>query len=304
MALLKIKETLKQLRFPFLLAVLLLLLPFTGLFIYNKVEERKRRTYDQVLKQPVVSRTLKIEPGKPFTNTVGMKFVHIPSGKFTMGSPPGELGRTEFEYQHEVVISHGFYLQTTEVTQKQWTLVMGKNLSKIIGDNHPVDQVSWLDTQKFIRRLNLMEAGGKYRLPTEAEWEYACRAGTTTAFSSGDISAAGSDHDPNLNRVGWYWGNSAQTSHPAAKKEPNAWGLYDMHGNVWEWSQDWYAGWYNKFTQGVAIVDPRGSLKGRQKVFRGGSWFSGAEYSRAADRMRARPDTRSYGIGFRVARSE
>ncbi len=132
MALLKIKETLKQLRFPFLLAVLLLLLPFTGLFIYNKVEERKRRTYDQVLKQPVVSRTLKIEPGKPFTNTVGMKFVYIPLGKFTMGSPPGELGRTEFEYQHEVVISHGFYLQTTEVTQKQWTLVMGKNLSKII----------------------------------------------------------------------------------------------------------------------------------------------------------------------------
>ena len=148
-----------------------------------------------------------------------------------------------------------------------------------------------------------MEGGNRYRLPTEAEWEYACRAGTDTAFYSGPINFTGKHFDSSLDRVGWYSGNSENTSRSVALKQPNAWGLYDMHGNVWEWCQDWWEHWYGKFQDGP-VSDPEGPPKGRFKIYRGGSWFAGAQYHRAADRMRARPDTRSYGIGFRVARSE
>jgi formylglycine-generating enzyme required for sulfatase activity len=293
----------KSLRMPLILAILCLFVPFAGIQIYKIYKSRQHRIYDRALKKPVVHTKLEIETGKPFTNSIGMTFVYIPAGRFVMGSPDDEIGRDEFEYQHEVIISKGFYLQMTEVTQQQWTAVMELNPSKIIGDDHPVEQVSWYDCQQFIKRLNQMEGDTKYRLPTEAEWEYACRAGMTTAFYSGHISVIGKELDPNLDRLGWYRGNSQNTSHPAGQKLPNVWGLYDMHGNVWEWCQDWWEHWYGKFQDGP-ISDPKGPRKGVFKVYRGGSWFSGAQYHRAADRMRARPDTRSYGIGFRVARSE
>jgi formylglycine-generating enzyme required for sulfatase activity len=292
----------KNMRVPIVLTILCLLLPFAGIQIYKIFKSRQNRIYEGALKKPVVSTRLEIQPGKSFTNSIGMNFVYIPAGKFVMGSPLDEIGRDEFEYQHEVIISKGFYLQTTEVTQRQWTAVMEINPSKIQGDDHPVEQVSWFDCRKFIQRLNRMEGDTKYRLPTEAEWEYACRAKTGKSFHSGHISAAGKAHDANLDRVGWYWGNSENRSHSVAQKQPNVWGLYDMHGNVWEWCYDWYEHWYGKFQNGP-VVDPKGPAGGVFKIYRGGSWFAGAQYQRAADRMRAKPDTRSYGIGFRVARS-
>ena len=158
-----------------------------------------------------------------------------------MGSPETELGRGEDELPHEVTITRGFFLQTTAVTQGQWKAVMGNNPSRFSpkGDDHPVESVSWYDCQKFIERLN---SSGEhiYRLPTEAEWEYACRAGKFSSCSEGEIIELFCDHDPNLDAVGWYCGNSDRATHPVAQKKPNPWGLYDLHGNVLEWCQDWY----------------------------------------------------------------
>jgi len=159
---------------------------------------------------------------KTFTNSIGMKFVYMPPGTFTMGSPPGELGRDSDEIQHRVTLSEGFYMQTTEVTQGQWRSIMGTNSSYFenCGDSCPVDEVSWEDCQEFIRRLNQKEKSNKYRLPTEAEWEYACRAGNTTAFANGDITETGCGYDPNLAAMGWYCGNSGKKTHPVAQKNP------------------------------------------------------------------------------------
>jgi len=293
----------KKLRLPLLLAFLCLSLPLAANYIYGRIKARQERSYDSILKKPVHPVRLKRVAFEPFTNTVGMTLVYIPPGKFVMGSPKDEIGRGELEVQHEVIISKGFYLQTTEVTQKQWTAVMGRNPSHFKGADLPVEQVSWYDSQIFIQRLNQMEEGGRYRLPTEAEWEYACRAGTVTAFVSGPITHAGRKLDPALDRIGWYWANSNGSSHPVAQKEANAWGLYDMHGNVWEWCQDWFQSWFDKFTAGP-VIDPQGPKRGRFRVFRGGSWFAGAEYLRSADRLRSKPDFRSYGLGFRLAWSD
>jgi len=232
-----------------------------------------------------------------------MTFVYLQPGRLIMGSPPDEIGRDEFEVQHEVILTEGFYLQTTEVTQKQWVAVMEINPSEMKGDDLPVTSVSWLDCQKFIERLNHMEREGKYRLPTEAEWEYACRAGSTTAYASSPQLEKGKGSDTELDHMAWYRGNSHNRPHPVAKKKPNAWGLFDMHGNVFEWCQDWYESWYNKFTD-KAVVNPKGPEHGRFKVIRGGSWFAGAEYLRSANRMREKPEYRNKGIGFRLARSE
>jgi formylglycine-generating enzyme required for sulfatase activity len=301
--LIPLKKTIKKIRIPLMLTVLCVLFPFVATVIYSTIKSRQRKIYDSILHKPVTQKKIKTEPGKSFTNSVGMKFIYIPAGRFIMGSPENEIGRDQFEIQRKVVLTKGFYLQTTEVTQRQWKAVIEKNPSRFKGDNLPVEQVSWFDCKKFIRRLNQMEVNGKYRLPTEAEWEYACRSGTTTSFSSGPLSAIGKEIDPNLDRVGWYWGNSGGSSHRVGEKEPNAWGLYDMHGNVWEWCQDRYESWYGKFSYDP-ISDPQGPNRGRFRVFRGGSWFAGVEYNRSADRRRANPDFRSCGIGFRMARSE
>ncbi|MBW2092579.1 MAG: formylglycine-generating enzyme family protein, partial [Deltaproteobacteria bacterium] len=161
----------------------------------------------------------------------------------------------------------------------------------------------WFDCKVFIKTLNRIEGHDKYRLPTEAEWEYACRAGTQTAFASGKLAATQNGYDPNLDRMGWYKKNSNGSTHPVAQKEPNAWGLYDMHGNVWEWCQDRHERWYGKFNS-TPVIDPKGGRFGKKRVFRGGSWFAGPEYCRSADRLRAPPDFKSPGLGFRVVRSE
>ena len=160
-----------------------------------------------------------------FLNSLGMKFVYIPPGTFMMGSPSDEPGHEYDETQYKVRLTKGFYMQTTEVTQGQWKKVMGSNPSYYdrCGDDCPVENVSWNDTQKFIKKVNSMEGVNKYRLPTEAEWEYACRAGSITAFANGGITETGYEHDPNLNEMGWYCGNSGKKTHPVAQKRPNAW---------------------------------------------------------------------------------
>lgn len=230
---------------------------------------------------------------KTFTNSIGQRFVLVPAGTFMMGSPPNESGRNSEETQHQVTISRPFYLQTTEATQGQWRAVMGKNPSNfsICGDDCPVENVSWHDAQEFIRRLNAKEGLNKYRLPTEAEWEYACRAGRTTAFYFGDDGRF-------LGEYAWYDGNSGKRTQPVGRKKSNPWGLYDLHGNVWEWCADWFG----DYPPG-SVTDPTGPSSGSYRVFRGGGWPFDAKLCRSAVRGRRSPNYRAGGLGFRLART-
>ncbi len=177
---------------------------------------------------------------KNLTNSIGMEFVLIPAGEFDMGLASSEVGRLDWEGPvHRVKISTAFYIGKYEVTQKQWRDVMGSSPSMFKGDNLPVEQVSWNDVGDFIKKLNEKEGGNKYRLPTEAEWEYAARAGTKTIYSFGDDESMLGDY-------AWYYENSALKTHDVGQKKSNPWGLYDMHGNVSEWVEDWYGNYENK----------------------------------------------------------
>lgn len=224
------------------------------------------------------------------TNELDMEFVHIPPGTFMMGSPEEELGRVDNEILHQVRLTKGFFMQTTPVTQKQWNLLVKKNPSKFRddGDDCPAERVSWHDVQKFIGKMNQRKNAKKYRLPTEAEWEYACRAGTDTAYYFGN------DADE-LERYAWYNENSENRTHPVRQLEPNEWGLYDMHGNVWEWCLDLYG----KYSSD-SVTDPGGSSSGRGRVIRGGSWYFGANYCRSALRGGSNPDNGKSNLGFRL----
>jgi formylglycine-generating enzyme required for sulfatase activity len=257
----------------------------------------------------------------------GMKLelLHCPAGTFMMGSPANEAGRGDKETQHQVTISKPFWLGKTEVTQGQWQAVMGANPSNFKGADLPVECVSWDDAVSFCKKLTdrakatgTLPAGYEYRLPTEAEWEYACRAGSSTRFSSGDGLKK-------LQEAGWYAENSGNqsypddewladfgkedktdlftkltdrklTSHPVGGKQANAWGLYDMHGNVFEWCQDWYV----DYPAGTA-TDPTGPVTGATRVTRGGSWDIIAGLCRAAFRYGNVPGFRYFNLGFRVA---
>jgi formylglycine-generating enzyme required for sulfatase activity len=223
---------------------------------------------------------------------LGALFVLIPAGTVTIGSPEDEPGRFDNETGHPVTISRAFYLQATEVTQGQWKRVMGSNPShfRTCGDNCPVEQVSWTDVGEFIRRLNRMEGTDKYGLPTEAQWEYAARAGTAKRFHAGD-------GDEDLSRAGWWSENSGFETHPVGRKEPNAWGLYDMHGNVWEWVRDWYGPYPSS-----RVTDPEGPASGDYRVMRGGSWSSSAGFCRSAFRVSGDPAGRVSALGFRLLR--
>lgn len=228
-------------------------------------------------------------------NSLGMVFVRLPAGEFRMGSDKGSDNEKPL---HLVRISRPFDFGMFPVTQGQWQAVMQGNPSAFAGDlRRPVEQVSWRDVQDFIRRLNFREQGGTYRLPTEAEWEYAARANSTTAYCFGD-------EERQLEQYAWYSKNSGHTTLPVGQLQPNAWGLYDMHGNVWEWVQDWYdhTAYQRRATAGVTAVDPLGPARGSNRVVRGGSWSGVASYCRAADRGLADPSHRFDSLGFRLLR--
>jgi formylglycine-generating enzyme required for sulfatase activity len=192
---------------------------------------------------------------------------------------------------HPVTLTQAFSLQTTEVTQGQWKAVMGSNPSYFTGDdNLPVERVSWNDVQDFIQKLNKL-GQGTYRLPTEAEWEFAARAGSTTAFGCGGNESCVGD-------VAWFVGNSENKTHPVGQKQPNALGLYDMYGNVWEWVQDGYADYPSS-----AARDPQGPASASERVNRGGSWGSTTDYLKSAARGHYTPGNQDNYLGFRLVRN-
>ena len=255
-----------------------------------------------------------------FTNRIGMKFVLIPAGSFVMGSPESEKGRQKDEQQHKVVITKSFYMSETEVTQGQWDRLTSPNPSSFkLGNYYPVDTVSWHEAITFIQFLNKRENTSKYRLPTEAEWEYACRAGSPTAFATGGITTFScKEPEPALASHAWYCFNSGGFApagnfkpHPVKLLKPNKWGLYDMHGNVQEWVQDacewrtiWSAGTgtiTRTYVDGIA--DPL-ETKGEHRVVRGGGWFQNSKYQRSAYRTNYKPVARRNSLGFRIVREQ
>ena len=231
--------------------------------------------------------------------------VLIDGGTFTMGSPANERGRSANEGpQHQVTVS-SFYIGKYPVSQDDYQQIMGSNPSSFKGSNLPVEQVSWFDAIAYCNKRSLAEGltpvytvngnnvswnsdANGYRLPTEAEWEYACRAGTQTPFYSGN----------SVNDAGWHSGNSGGKTHPVGEKQPNSWGLYDMHGNVLEWCWDWLGNY-----TGEAQTDPQGVSSGKDRVYRGGSWYFTALQTRSAFRFGNTPSLRIFFVGFRVARS-
>ncbi|NQV26503.1 MAG: SUMF1/EgtB/PvdO family nonheme iron enzyme [Rhodopirellula sp.] len=271
-------------------------------------EDRKQPVVESMLPSPesptaVTPHQVQLAtPLQPeITNTIEMKFKLIPAGEFLMGSPLGQLDRQTNEQPHDVRITKPFYLQTTEVTQGQWEAVMGtkpwsgKPLTKE-GYLNPATSVSWDDAEEFCQKLGDAE-GTTYRLPSEAEWEYACRAGSVRPFSFGGNDVA-------LNRYAWFrsnaWLTNQKYAHGVGQKQPNNWGLYDMHGNVQEWCGDWYQEEYNELKP---VADPSGPSKGWERVVRvvrGGSWLFDAQLCRSARRYGYKPDRQANDLGFRV----
>jgi len=273
------------------------------------------------------------EEKKPITNSIGMKFVYIPSGTFMMGSPENEPGRNNpNETQHKVTLTKGFYMQTTEITVGQWRQFVkesgykteaetengsyiGKSWKKENDtnwkspgfeqwDSSPVTCVSWNDTQAFIKWLNRKEVTDKYRLPTEAEWEYSARAGTTTPFALGKcLSTDQANYDGNQPLSGCPKGEYRRKTVSVGSFAPNAWGLYDMHGNALEWVQDIFSnGAIYTAEQTDPIYAGDGSCKYR--VIRDGNYYSEASGCRSANRFAGLPGISHNGLGFRLVRSE
>ena len=224
------------------------------------------------------------EPTKDLALDLGggvtMQLVFIPAGKFIMGH---ENDKDE----HEVTLSKPFYMGVTLVTQAQYQAVMGANPSKFKGEANPVETVSWEDATEFCKKLS-EKTRQAVRLPTEAEWEYACRAGSHTQFCFGDSTEG-------LGEYAWYQNNSDMKTHPVGQKKPNAWGLYDMHGNLWQWCADWYG----NYPKG-AVKDPKGAASGGERVLRGGCWINAADVCRCANRNHVIPVGRISYNGFRV----
>ena len=221
---------------------------------------------------------------------VKLEMILIPAGKFVMGSPASEKGHRVNETQHEVTLTKPFYMGKYEVTQEQWDAVMVNNRSFYRGPKLPVTSVSWENCQEFIKKLNAKTSGG-YRLPTEAEWEYSCRAGTTTAYSNGDKITP---KDANY--------RDSKIGEPVAvgSYKPNAFGLYDMHGNVWEWCEDWKVDYPKE-----AVIDPKGPEAGKNRVLRGGSFTGVGMHSRSANWFDNLPSTWNIDyLGFRLAKTK
>jgi formylglycine-generating enzyme required for sulfatase activity len=225
-------------------------------------------------------------------NGSGLRLRLILAGELLMGEPWFEDSRPA----HRVRLSRPFYIGIFTVTQKEWAKVMRTNPSKFKGSELPVENVGWEDCQQFIRGLNDSDPSGRFRLPTEAEWEHACRAGSRTIFSFGDDERDLANH-------GWFRSNSKGQTHPVGQKKPNAWGLYDMHGNVCEWCADWYdPEYYRHFCGDETVENPAGPEIGFEHVVRGGSWDSDAMGCYSGVRSFALPDTRKPSIGFRLAK--
>ena len=229
-----------------------------------------------------------------------MTMIYVAPGSFMMGSPSTEEERSGDETQHHVTLTKGYWLGETEVTQAQWESVMGDNPSRFKGASRPVENVSWEDCQEFISKVNRearRQFGGDARLPTEAEWEYACRAGTQTAYSWGNsLNGDKANCDGNYPYGTTIKGTYKQETVNVCSYSPNVWGFYDMHGNVFEWCQDWYG----KYPSG-AVTDPTGSASGGYRVLRGGSWNDLARFCRSAFRRGFRPGLRSSYCAFRLA---
>ena len=226
--------------------------------------------------------TIELDLGREVT----MKLVYIPAGEFMMGSNKGD---SDEKPVHKAKITRPFYMGIHEVTQAQYEAVMGTNPSGFKGASNPVEEVSWNDCVEFCKRLS-RKTGRTLRLPTEAEWEYACRAGATSRFCFGDS-------DSGLGEYAWYGNNSGGKTHPVGGKKANAFGLYDMHGNVWEWCADWYDGGYYKQSP---TDDPRGPRGGKTRVLRGGSWDGTPWFCRSALRGGLNPTDTCLDLGFRV----
>lgn len=252
------------------------------------------------------------KPAKKVTNSIGMEFIYIQPGTFEMGS---SIGDSDERPVQKITIDSGFYMQSTEVTQKQWREIINTNLShfKNCGDDCPADNIAWIDAKDFIKKLNLKEKVNKYRLPTEAEWEYACRAGSNTKFANGN----------SIDRMGWYNKNSKESPHPVAMKKANNWGLYDMHGNVWEWCENLcevksikeklYDEYLKKFTyKNKTIISKTFNSSGNDpynkmdtdsyRIFRGGSWLNDESACSSANRDADQTYLRMLEGGFRLVR--
>jgi formylglycine-generating enzyme required for sulfatase activity len=258
------------------------------------LEEMIQRSLDHLTESAALM-DLEPRPGTerdfPIAPGVSIRMCWCPPGDFMMGSPITEENRNFDEDQVEVTLSKGFWIGKYQVTQEQWQAVMGTNPSLYEGENLPVDEVSWNDAQSFLDKLNIRlgsEDGGRMALPTEAQWEYAARAGSAGVYSGGD-----------LNEVAWYSVNSRDSTHPVGKKKANAWGLHDMSGNIWEWCQDWY----DEDLPGG--VNPTGPDSGDYRVIRGGDYWHFAGICRIASRHAFYPTGSAPMdvIGFRVVRS-
>lgn len=242
-------------------------------------------------------REFEIAPG------VKMKFCWCPPGKFLMGSPEDEYGRKQFafgENQREVTLTKGFWIGKYEVTQEQWESLMGTTVDEQRkepfygevhgkGKNFPMYFVNWHDTQDFLKKL-----GNRFRLPTEAEWEYACRAGTTGRFYNEDVK---------LGELGWIGENSGDSAHPVGEKTPNSWGIHDMIGNLTEWVQDGYVDFTQDLLQRKPVTDPKGIDDSEERTYRGSTWGADWESCRSASREGSAPNFRSSLQGFRIVRN-
>ncbi|MBQ4142443.1 MAG: SUMF1/EgtB/PvdO family nonheme iron enzyme, partial [Thermoguttaceae bacterium] len=247
------------------------------------MEEIKRRQLEE-MRNLLISRKNPAAGARCVLKTVdGIEYAFrwCPAGTFTMGSSAGFWGWLSGAKQHEVTLTRGFWMLETEVTQAMWQSVMGTDPSEFKGSQNPVENVSWKECDDFCEKLS-GKLGLTVSLPTEAQWEYACRAGTTGAYA-GD-----------LDEMGWYGSNSGSKTHPVGQKKPNGWGIYDMHGNVWEWCSDWYDSHSASPTS-----DPTGPNSGLNRVNRGGGWYDFAQFCRSANRDGSPPYGRSNILGFR-----
>jgi formylglycine-generating enzyme required for sulfatase activity len=225
------------------------------------------------------------------TNSIGMILIKIPSGSFVMGGDEISEQADEMERpRHRVTINRPFYIGRYPVTQQEWISVMQTNPSHFMGDQHPVEQVSYQDVHIFIKKLNQLEKTKAYRLPYEAEWEYAARAGSQTTYCFGDNSSQ-------LAKYAWFRNNSGKKTHPVGQLAPNPWGLFDVHGNVHEWCEDWFD---KKYYSVSTKTNPTGPKKGLAKSLRGGDWGSEDWHCRSASRSLGSPDRRGNRLGFRL----